>query len=102
PGRRPRGGRAGGPWATPPAEPVALPPPTRAEFLGSGGEYFRIWIVNVSLTLATLGIYSPWAKVRRAQYFHRNLRLAGAGFDYDANPWAILRGRALALLVLVG
>jgi len=73
----------------------------RAEFLGSGGEYFRIWIVNLALTLATLGIYSPWAKVRRAQYFHRNLRLAGAGFDYDANPWAILRGRALALLVLV-
>lgn len=56
----------------------------------------------MALTLATLGLYSPWAKVRRAQYFHRNLRLAGAGFDYDANPWAILRGRALALLLVAG
>jgi uncharacterized membrane protein YjgN (DUF898 family) len=86
----------------PVAAPEAVPSPSRAEFVGSGGEYFRIWIVNVALTLATLGIYSPWAKVRRTQYFHRNLRLAGAGFDYDANPWAILRGRALALFLVVG
>lgn len=83
-----------------PAAPAAPPPPTRAEFLGSGGEYFRIWIVNLALTLATLGIYSPWAKVRREQYFHRNLRLAGAGFDFDARPIAILRGRILALALL--
>jgi uncharacterized membrane protein YjgN (DUF898 family) len=82
------------------AEPVAPPRPTRAEFLGSGSEYFRIWIVNLALTLATLGIYSPWAKVRREQYFHRNLRLAGAGFDFDARPIAILRGRLLALALL--
>jgi uncharacterized membrane protein YjgN (DUF898 family) len=27
--------------------------------------YFRIWIVNLLLTIATLGIYSAWAKVRR-------------------------------------
>jgi len=83
-----------------PAAPVARPGPTRAEFLGSGSEYFRIWIVNLALTLATLGIYSPWAKVRRAQYFHRNLRLAGASFDFDARPIAILRGRLLALALL--
>jgi uncharacterized membrane protein YjgN (DUF898 family) len=80
-------------------EPV--PAPSRAEFLGRGGEYFRIWIVNVALTLVTLGIYSPWAKVRREQYFHRNTRLAGAAFDYDARPIAILRGRILALLLLI-
>jgi uncharacterized membrane protein YjgN (DUF898 family) len=83
-----------------PAAAAAAPPPTRAEFLGSGAEYFRIWIVNLALILATLGIYSPWAKVRREQYFHRNLRLAGAGFDFDARPVAILRGRILALALL--
>ena len=83
-----------------PAAPAAAPSPVRAEFLGSGSEYFRIWIVNLLLTLATLGLYSPWAKVRRAQYFHRNLRLAGAGFDFDARPIAILRGRLLALALV--
>src|SRR5262245_14632957 len=56
------------------------------EFTGSGGEYFRIWVVNVLLTFLTLGIYSAWAKVRRTQYFYRNTRLAGSVFDYRGNP----------------
>src|SRR5687767_13905389 len=66
-------------------------------FTGDGHEYFRIWIVNLALTVATLGIYSAWAKVRRLQYFDRNTRLGGASFDFDGSPWAILRGRVLAL-----
>lgn len=33
-------------------------------FSGSGSEYFRIWIVNLLLSIITLGIYSAWAKVR--------------------------------------
>lgn len=66
------------------------------QFGGSGWEYFRIWIVNLLLTVLTLGIYSAWAKVRRLQYFYRNTRLAGAGFDYHGSPKAILRGRIIA------
>jgi uncharacterized membrane protein YjgN (DUF898 family) len=38
------------------------------EFRGTGGEYFRIWIVNLLLTILTLGIYSAWAKVRQLRY----------------------------------
>ena len=53
----------------------------RLTFTGSGGEYFKIWIVNLLLTIVTLGIYSAWAKVRRNEYFYRHTRLAGAGFD---------------------
>ncbi|HTH95237.1 MAG TPA: DUF898 family protein [Rhodocyclaceae bacterium] len=68
-------------------------------FHGSGGEYFRIWIVNLVLSIVTLGIYSAWAKVRREQYFHRNLTLDGAGFDYHASPIAILKGRIIAALL---
>jgi uncharacterized membrane protein YjgN (DUF898 family) len=70
-------------------------------FTGSGQEYFRIWIVNLLLTLATLGVYSAWGKVRRLRYFDRNTMLAGATFDFGGGPGAILRGRALALLLLV-
>ena len=54
------------------------------EFSGKGGEYFRIWIVNLALTILTLGIYSAWAKVRRLQYFHRNTALIGNSFDLPA------------------
>ena len=67
------------------------------EFAGSGGEYFRIWIVNLLLSIVTLGIYSAWAKVRREQYFHRSLLLDGSGFDYHGEPLAILKGRIIAV-----
>jgi len=69
-------------------------------FSGSGSEYFRIWIVNLVLTVATLGIYSAWAKTRRLHYFYRNTELAGAAFDFRGNPKAILRGRILAVALL--
>ena len=46
---------------------AAAPPRTLApSFTGDGKEYFRIWVVNLLLTLATFGIYSAWAKVRPA------------------------------------
>lgn len=70
-------------------------------FTGTGGEYFRIWIVNLLLTVITLGVYSAWAKVRKLQYFYRNTRLDGATFDYHGNPKAILKGRLLALFLVV-
>ena len=70
-------------------------------FTGTGRDYFRIWIVNVLLTIATLGVYSAWAKVRQLQYFYRNTRVAGASFDYHGNPIAILKGRVIALGLLV-
>ena len=85
----------------PPASAVdATPRPLELSFTGSGKEYFRIWIVNLLLTIATLGIYSAWAKVRRLQYFDRNTHLAGATFDFHGDPKAILRGRVLAVILL--
>jgi len=81
----------------PEARPFALPAPV--EFVGSGREYFRIWIVNLFLSVITLGFYSPWAKVRRLQYFYRNTRVAGSGFDYHGNPVALLRGRIVAAIL---
>lgn len=66
-------------------------------FTGEGGEYFRIWIVNVALTIVTLGIYSAWAKVRRLKYFYQNTRLLGSHFDYHGDPKAILKGRIIAV-----
>ncbi len=67
------------------------------DFRGSGGEYFRIWIVNFFLTLITLGIYSAWAKVRTERYFASSTHVAGSSFDYLANPLAILKGRLIVL-----
>ncbi len=71
------------------------------EFSGTGGEYFRIWIVNVLLSILTLGIYSAWAKVRNKQYFYGSTTLKGASFEYTANPVNILKGRILVVSVLL-
>ena len=71
------------------------------DFTGSGSEYFRIWIVNILLTILTLGIYSAWAKVRTKRYFYGNTHLAQSSFDYLANPITILKGRLIAMALLI-
>ena len=73
----------------------------QAEFTGTAGEYFRIWIVNLALTILTLGIYSAWAKVRKRRYFYAHTWIAGESFEYRGRPVAILIGRLLALTLLV-
>jgi uncharacterized membrane protein YjgN (DUF898 family) len=75
-------------------EPAAKPKSRKhkLEFTGSSGEYFRIWIVNVMLSIVTLGIYAAWAKVRTRQYFYANTRLGGHAFEYHGNPISILKG----------
>ncbi|MCO5160255.1 MAG: YjgN family protein [Mesorhizobium sp.] len=70
-------------------------------FTGTTREYFGIWIVNILLTIVTLGIYSAWAKVRRLRYFYGNTHLAGSSFDYHARPVQILIGRIIVLVVLM-
>ena len=89
--------------AKPTTEPVPLgtsQAPARSHlqfaFTGLAGDYFRIWIVNLLLTLVTVGLWSPWAKVRKRRYFYGHTWLADANFEYHGNPVAILRGRLIA------
>ena len=70
-------------------------------FTGNGWEYFKIWIVNILLSIVTLGIYSAWAKVRNHQYFYGHTSIAGSSFSYLAKPLTILKGRLIAIAVLV-
>jgi uncharacterized membrane protein YjgN (DUF898 family) len=71
------------------------------QFTGQAGEYFRIWIVNLCLSVLTLGIYSAWAKVRRKRYFYGSTQLEGAAFEYLGNPVAILKGRAIVFVAFL-
>ena len=90
---------AADPWATPSPAPAVHELPLR--FVGSGSEYFRIWIVNLLFIVVTVGIYSAWAKVRKLQYFYRNTQLAGAAFDFHGSPLKILLGRVIAVALFV-
>ncbi|GAA6121044.1 YjgN family protein [Acidovorax sp. FG27] len=67
-------------------------------FTGQGGEYFRVWIVNLLLTIVTLGLYTPWARRRTAQYFYGHTLVAGSPLEFTAQQ----RRMVVGFLVLVG
>ena len=71
------------------------------EFHGKGFEYFKMWIVNIFLSIITLGIYSAWAKVRNKRYFYGNTQIDGSSFQYTATPITILKGRLIAVGVFI-
>lgn len=71
-------------------------------FTGSGSEYFRIWIVNLLLTLVTLTLYAPFARARRIAYFQNNTLVGGDPLGFHADPWKMFRGYLLILLLGVG
>ncbi|HEX8961858.1 MAG TPA: YjgN family protein [Rhodocyclaceae bacterium] len=83
------------PEAPRPGQPTEL----KLRFDGTASEYFRIWVVNLCLTLATLGIFSAWAKVRKKRYFYSHTVLDGTPFQYLGQPLPILKGRLVAVVL---
>lgn len=71
------------------------------EFHGKTSEYFKIWIVNIFLTVITLYIYSAWAKVRTKRYFYGNTTVDGSSFEYHARGGQLVVGRLIAAALLI-
>lgn len=69
-------------------------------FLGKTEGYYRVFVFNTLMTLLTLGLYSPWAKVRKLRYLCGNVSLLGGTFDFDAKPVVILISRLFVVLLL--
>ncbi len=78
--------------------PASAPQRLNVEFTGSGSEYFRIWLVNLLLSIVTLSLYRPFAKARRLAYFHGNTLVGGQPLGFHGDPWKMLRGYLLMLL----
>jgi len=70
-------------------------------FEGKGFEYFKIWIVNIILTILTLSIYYPWAKVRNARYFYANSKLKDKNFEYHATGKQLFIGYLISLVLVI-
>ena len=60
-------------------------------------EYFKIWIVNILLTILSLSLYYPWAKVRNRRYFYANTTLEGRSFEYHATGSQLFVGYIIAI-----
>lgn len=67
----------------------------RIRFTGQGGEYFKLWMVNLLLTVATLGLYYPWARLRKLRYLANATQLDGHSLQFHGKPWPLLRGYLL-------
>ena len=70
-------------------------------FEGNGNEYFKIWIVNVLLTIITVGLYYPWAKVRNHRYFYGNTKLEGRNFEYHATGKQLFLGYLISMILFI-
>ncbi|MBI3992343.1 MAG: DUF898 family protein [Candidatus Lambdaproteobacteria bacterium] len=70
-------------------------------FRGRLGEMVGLHLVNLLLTLVTLGIYHFWARTRMRRYVWSHLWFDGEQFAYTGRPRELLVGYGKALLLLV-
>ncbi|MFD4839571.1 YjgN family protein [Achromobacter sp. NPDC058515] len=70
------------------------------QFHGMARDYFGIWLVNVLMTVITLGIWSAWAQVRTNRWFYGHTLINGHAFEYHATPLQILKGRLIAIALI--
>ncbi|MDA7417861.1 YjgN family protein [Xenophilus arseniciresistens] len=73
----------------------------RIGFSGDGGVYFGVWIVNVLLTIITLGLYTPWARRRTARYFYGHTDVAGQPLEFTAGIRSMVVGFVLFALLYI-
>ena len=71
------------------------------QFTGTANEWFGIWIVNLMLSIVTIGVYSAWAKVRTKKYFYNHTFAEGRNFDYHATGGQIFKGRLIVIGALI-
>ncbi len=74
-------------------------PHHRLFFHGRGGVLFGIWIVNIFLSLVTLGGYYFWGKVKMRRFLFGQTEFDGDRFEYHGTGKELLLGFLKALLV---
>lgn len=85
---------------------TSVPPPAiggsrRARFMGSGATLFGIHIVNMFLTLLTLGVYVFWGKVRVRRYLWSETEFEGDRFAFHGTGGEMLVGFLKALVFII-
>lgn len=87
---------AGGGAPTPGPDPI----PDRPVYSGRLGELYRLFLVNLLLTVVTLGIYRFWAKTRMRQYLWRHIAVRGESLEYTGTGKELFVGFLKAALIL--
>ncbi|MDA7599619.1 YjgN family protein [Alphaproteobacteria bacterium] len=74
---------------------------TPLEFTGTASQLFGIQMLNLFLIIITLGVWTPWARVRRRRFFFNNTTILGEGIDYTATGFTLFKGWAIVSLLLI-
>ena len=72
------------------------------QYDGRIGDLFRIYLVNLLLTILTLGIFRFWAATRLRRYVWSRTSMAGDRFEYDGTGLQLFLSFLLAGVVIVG
>tara|TARA_R110002073_G_scaffold72537_1_gene177668 strand:- start:701794 stop:702765 length:972 start_codon:yes stop_codon:yes gene_type:complete len=62
------------------------------KYAGKGAEFAIIYFKNIILTILTLGLYYPWAKVEILKYHYQSTALDGARFTFHATGMEVFKG----------
>jgi uncharacterized membrane protein YjgN (DUF898 family) len=73
----------------------------RLEFTGQLGAFIGLQIVNLLLTIVTLGIYRFWAKARVRRYLWANTKVYGEPFEYTGTGMELFLGFLAAFVVVL-
>ncbi|QQR97116.1 MAG: DUF898 domain-containing protein [Sphingobacteriales bacterium] len=74
---------------------------TQIKFYGTGGEYFGILVLNILLTIITLGIYYPWAKTKSRKFFTSNTYFADSPLSYHGTGTELFKGFIVVVLFII-
>ena len=72
-------------------------------FYGSGGDYFKILIVNTILSILTLGLYYPWAKEKKLKYLYSKNTFDETPFVFSGTGKEMFKGfiKAVGIFILI-
>jgi uncharacterized membrane protein YjgN (DUF898 family) len=79
--------------------PESTPSMQRGSFHGAGGTLLGMQIVNVCLTIVTLGAYHFWAKAKIRRYLFSQTSFAGDRFVYHGTGKELYQGFLKAMVV---
>ena len=89
------------------AQPLNVPElgeehnPLRLRFHGNGSSLFGIFVINVLLTLLTLGIYYFWGKAKIRRYMHSQTELHNSRFSNHTTGGELCIGWIKAIIIIV-
>src|SRR5437867_2986613 len=73
----------------------------KLQYNGEGLDLFKIKLVNIILTVATLGFYYPWAKARTLSYLYSQTHFEDSPFSFTGTGKEMFKGFIKAILILI-